>query len=233
MASAATTQPEQPAAGDTFAIARFIEARKAMIDSQLRPSGITDPKVLAAMGSTAREHFVSADQRDIAYMDRSVPLGEGRALSAPFAQAILLQTARPAGTDKALLIGGGTGYLAALLAPMVASLDVVESDARLSGAEGARAGDWHKGALTAGYKKNGPYDLILIDGAVEALPKAIAGQLADGGRVVTGLVTRGVTRLAIGRKASGESNAPVALQPLAETGMPVLAEFKEEKGWSF
>ena len=225
MASAATPQPElTPASGENFAA-----ARKAMIDSQLRPSGINDPRVLAAMASTPREQYVAADQRAIAYMDRSVSLGEGRALSAPFAQAMLLQTARPADTDKALLIGGATGYLAALLAPMVASLDVVESDARLTGIAGSRTGDW----LTDGFKRNGPYDLIVIDGAVEHLPKAIAAQLAADGRLVTGVTDRGVTRIAIGRKAGTEANAPIALQPLVETGIPVLAEFKKEKGWSF
>ena len=229
MASAATPQSElTPATGDSFTV-----ARKAMIDSQLRPSGINDPQVLAAMASVPREQYVAADQRAIAYMDRSVPLGEGRALSAPFAHAMLLQTARPNETDKALLVGGATGYLAALLAPMVASLDVVEADSRLSGIAGSKAGDWHQGALNAGCRKNGPYDLIVIDGAIEHLPKAIGAQLAFDGRLVTGLVDRGVTRIAIGRKAGSEASASVALQPLVETGIPVLAEFKEEKGWSF
>ncbi len=229
MASAATPQPDQTPASDE----NFAAARKAMIESQLRPSGINDPRVLAAMAGTPREHYVAADQRAIAYMDRSVPLGQGRALSAPFAQAMLLQTARPVQTDKALLIGGATGYLAALLAPMVATLDVVEPATRLSGLAGSKAGDWHDGALDAGHAVNGPYDLIVIDGAIEKLPAAIAGQLAADGRLVTGLVERGVTRIAIGRKAGEAGDAPVALQTLVETGIPVLAEFKEEKGWSF
>ena len=229
MASAATPQSvPAPASGENFAT-----ARKAMIDSQLRPSGINDPKVLAAMSNTPREQYVAADQRTIAYMDRSVPLGDGRALSAPFAQAMLLQTARPAETDKTLLIGGASGYLAALLAPMVASLDVVESQSRLTGIAGSKAGNWHDGALAQGFKKNGPYDLIVIDGAVEQLPKAIGTQLAADGRLVTGLFSRGVTRIAIGRKAGSDADAPIALQTLVETGIPVLADFKEEKGWSF
>lgn len=202
-------------------------ARKAMIESQLRPSGITDAAVLTAMARTAREDYVGAAQRPIAYMDRSIPLGEGRALSAPLAHALLLQTARPESADKALLIGGSTGYLAALLAPMVASLDVVEG-AALSGT-GAKAGNWHEGALDAGWKKGAPYDLIIVDGAIEQLPKAIASQLADNGRIVTGMVTRGVTRLAIGRKAGNG----VVLQPLGETGMPVLTDFAIPKSWSF
>ncbi|ARU16976.1 protein-L-isoaspartate O-methyltransferase family protein [Croceicoccus marinus] len=229
MASAATPQPDHtPASDQNVAI-----ARKAMIDSQLRPSGISDARILAAMASAPREQYVAADQRSIAYMDRSVPLGEGRSLTAPFAQAMLLQTARPVETDKALLIGGATGYLAALLAPMVATLDVVEPATRLASIAGSKAGDWHDGPLDQGHPRNGPYDLIVIDGAVEKLPPAIGSQLAAGGRLVTGVVERGVTRIAIGRKAGTAADAPVALQTLAETGMPVLAEFKEEKGWSF
>ncbi len=225
MASAPISQPENAA---ELAPA-FAPARKAMIDSQLRPSGITDAQVLAAMATTPREHYVAAGQQHVAYMDRSLPLGEGRAISSPYAQAVLLQTARPEETDKALLIGGATGYLAALLAPMVGSLDVVESDARLAGAPGSKVGDWHDGALTAGWKKAGPYDLVIIDGAIEELPKAIASQLAPEGRLVTGLVESGVTRLALGRKV-GDT---VALQPLAETGMPILTDFAKPKSWSF
>lgn len=213
--------------------AAFAQARKAMIDSQLRPSGITHPGVLAAMAATRREDYVAGDQRTIAYMDRQLPLGQGRAMSPPFAQALLLQNAAPRQSDKALLVAGGTGYLAALLAPMVASLDVVESDARLGSPDGTRAGDWHSTDLTDGWKKGGLFDLIVIDGAIETLPKPLMTQLAPGGRLVTGLVDRGVTRIAIGRKTGPAPADPVALQPLAETAVPILADFATPKGWQF
>lgn len=211
------------------ASSEFTRARRAMIDSQLRVSGINDPAILAAFAAVNREDYVAADQRSVAYVDRQLPLGEGRVLTAPLSQARLVSEAKPKQTDKALLIAGGTGYLAAVLAPLVATLDVVESDKRLSGLIGERAGDWHEGALTDGWKKAGPYDLIIVDGAAEALPKALAKQLAEDGRIVTGVVENGVTRIAVGRA----TDAGIVLRPVADIAMPVLTDFAAPKGWSF
>ena len=218
------------APADTVTPQDFARARRAMIDSQLRPSGITADWLLDAMGAAPREDYVAADLRSVAYMDRSLPLGQGRAMSSPFAQARLLQEARPRDADRALLIAGGTGYLSALLGPRVATLDVVEPDARLSGAcpHNGR-GNWHNAPLENGLPDGAPYDLIVIDGAVEALPTDFANQLGDNGRIVMGTVTRGVTRIAIGRK-SGDA---IAVQPLAEMGFPILSAFAKPKSWSF
>ncbi|MCB2059229.1 MAG: protein-L-isoaspartate O-methyltransferase [Novosphingobium sp.] len=186
-------------------------ARRAMIDSQLRTSGVNEPWVLAAMAGVAREDFVPEAMRSAAYIDRAIPLGDGRFLASPLVHGRMLAEAEPGPEDKALLVGDEKGYLAALLRPLVASLDTIEpSDA-------------------ASRRSKGPYSLIVIDGAIEHLPPAIASRLADGGRVVTGVVERGVTRLATGRKAAGE----VALLPLAEIGIPVLPEFAAPKRWSF
>ncbi|MCC6828804.1 MAG: protein-L-isoaspartate O-methyltransferase [Novosphingobium sp.] len=186
-------------------------ARRAMIDSQLRTSGVNEPWVLAAMNRVAREDFVPAAVRAAAYTDRAVPLGDGRFLAAPLVHGRLLAEAVPTSADKALLVGDGAGYLAALLRPLVGSLDAVAPAAA---------------ATLAG---QGDYSLIVIDGAIEELPAALGAQLAEGGRIVTGLVERGVTRLAAGRRAAGE----VALLPLAELGIPVLPEFAAPKRWSF
>jgi protein-L-isoaspartate(D-aspartate) O-methyltransferase len=186
-------------------------ARRAMIDSQLRTSGVNEPWVLAAMARVPREDFVPESAKAAAYIDRAVPLGEGRFLAAPLVQGLMLTEARPTAEDKALLVGDGKGYLAALLGPLVGSLDAVDP------------------AEASTRKKNGPYTLIVVDGAIEELPGALATQLAEGGRIVTGLVLRGVTRLAAGRKAAGE----VALLPLAEIGIPALPEFATPKRWSF
>jgi protein-L-isoaspartate(D-aspartate) O-methyltransferase len=184
-------------------------ARRAMIDSQLRTSGVNEPWVLAAMDRVPREDFVPENARAAAYIDRAVPLGDGRFLAAPLVHGKMLAEAVPTAADTALLVGDGAGYLAALLRPLVGSLE-----ASLSGVEAAKAG---------------VYSLIVVDGAIEELPTALAAQLAEGGRIVTGLVLRGVTRLAAGRKTAGE----VALLPLAEIGIPVLPEFATPKRWSF
>ena len=186
-------------------------ARRAMIDSQLRTSGVNEPWVLTAMSNLAREDYVPAAMRSAAYIDRSIPLGDGRFLAAPLVHGRMLAEAAPKSGDKALLVGEDNGYLAALLRPMVGSLDVIApSDA-------------------ASRRSKGPYSLIVIDGAAEELPAALSARLGDDGRLVTGLVERGVTHLAVGRKAAGE----LALLPIAEIGIPVLPEFAAPKRWSF
>jgi protein-L-isoaspartate(D-aspartate) O-methyltransferase len=191
--------------------AGFEAARRAMIDSQLRTSGVNEPWVLAAMARVAREDFVPESAKAAAYIDRAIPLGNGRSLAAPVVHGMMLTEARPAPDDTTLLVGDGDGYLAALLRPLVGSLEAIGPEAATNPGE-AQA-----------------YTLIVIDGAVEELPEALAERLADGGRVITGLVQRGVTRLATGRKTAGA----VALLPLVEIGIPILPEFAAPKRWSF
>lgn len=200
-----TLTEERPDAGS------FAEARRAMIDSQLRTSGVNEPFVLAAMNRVAREDFVPEALRTSAYIDRAIPLGDGRFLASPVVHGMMLAEAAPKSTDKVLLIGDGKGYLAALLAPLVGSLDAVAP------------------ADAAAKSGNGDYSLIVIDGAAEELPASIEKLLAEDGRLVTGLLERGVTRLAAGRKAAGA----ISLLPLAEIGIPVLPEFAAPKRWSF
>lgn len=190
---------------------RFENARRAMIDSQLRTSGINEPFVLARMGAVPREDFVPEAARAAAYADRAVRLPGGGALPAPVFHGMLLAEARPDKADRVLVIDGGSGYLPALLEPLVNALAVVSPD-----------------DAVAGRIKSNP-TLVLIDGAVEHLPDPLVRKLADGTRVVTGLVERGVTRLAVGRKAGGA----LGLVALAETGVPRLAAFDREAGWSF
>jgi len=187
-------------------------ARKAMIDSQLRTSGVNEEFVLARMGAVKREDFVPDTVKSVAYMDRAVPLGEGRFLSAPLFHGKLLAEARPTADDNVLVVEGGAAYLAELARPLAGSLDTI------SAADAA-----------AGKVKRKSYSLILIDGAVEALPDTLTKRLAEDGRIVTGMVTRGVTRLATGRKLAGQ----VTLQALIEIGIPVLHDFNQPKSWSF
>jgi protein-L-isoaspartate(D-aspartate) O-methyltransferase len=191
--------------------AALAAARRAMIDSQLRTSGVNQPWVLAAMAGIAREDFVPAALRATCYIDRALPLGNGRFLAAPLVHGKMLAEAAPGTGDRALLVSSGSGYLAALLKPLVGALDVIDA---------AQAGS---------RRKQGGYSLIMIDGAIEQLPAALGAVLADDGRMITGLVTRGITQLAAGRKAMGE----VTFLPLAEIGIPVLPEFAATRRWSF
>jgi protein-L-isoaspartate(D-aspartate) O-methyltransferase len=187
-------------------------ARRAMIDSQLRVSGVNDERVLAAMNGVPREDFVPANARANAYIDRAIPLGEGRALPAPLVQGMTLAEAGLRSDDRVLVVASGSGYLAALAGRLAGSVESIDA---------AKAATLKNGG--------GTYTVLLIDGAVEQLPAGLAGELAEGGRIITGLVERGVTRLAAGRKLGGA----VSLLPLAEIGIPVLAEFAAPKGWSF
>lgn len=191
----------------------FNAARRAMIESQLRPSGVNDAYVLAAMSRVPREDFVPDPVRASCYGDRAVPLGEGRFLAAPIFYGRLLSEARPSSGDKALIIDGGSGYLRALVEPLVDMIEVVDPASAVE----------RKG------RKGDAFSLLLIDGAVERLPAPLAARLDEGARIVTGLVQNGVTRLAFGRKVSGE----VSLISLVEMGVPILREFAEPKGWSF
>lgn len=189
----------------------FAAARRAMIDSQLRPSGVNDPAVLDAFARIAREEFVPAAARGHAYIDRAIPLDDGHALAAPLFHGRMLTEAAPIADDRVLVVTGGSGYLAALAELLIGSVTVITA------------------ADAAAGKAKGRFSLILVDGAIEQLPDNLSARLEDAGRLVTGLVERGVTRLAIGRKAAGA----VALLPLAEMGIPVLAEFAAPKRWSF
>lgn len=204
-----TITADRPAPSETGS--QFTVARRAMIDSQLRVSGVTQDFVVAAMGRLAREDFVPAASRGHAYIDRAIPLGDDRALPAPLVHGMLLREAAPRADDKALVVDCGAGYLAALLQPLVGALSV------LSPAEAATK------------KGKGAYSLVVIEGAIEHIPAGLAAQLAEGGRLVTGLTERGVTRLVQGRKVAGQ----IALQPLAEIGIPVLADFAAPRSWSF
>jgi protein-L-isoaspartate(D-aspartate) O-methyltransferase len=191
-------------------------ARKAMIDSQLRTSGVNAEWVLRRMDAVAREDFVPAAARGFAYIDRAIALGGGRYLAAPAVQGMMLQEARPTPADRALLVDGGSGYLAELLRPLVGSLEVIAP-------EEAAATPRTKSA------KGGGFTLLVVDGAVEQLPESLLRRLVDEARIVTGVVENGVTRLAIGRSSAGQA----ALLPLAELGIPALPEFAAPKGWSF
>jgi len=188
-----------------------IGARRAMIDSQLRPSGVNEEYVLARMLALPREDFLPDDKAALAYIDRMVTLGDGQALAAPLFYGKLLIEAAPAPHDRALVVEGGTGYLAALLRPLVGELVTI------SAAEAATA---------AG---TGGFTLVVIDGAIEQLPDGLAAHLAEEGRIVTGWLLRQVTRLASGRKIGGRVN----LQPIEDLGIPVLRAFDAPKGWTF
>jgi protein-L-isoaspartate(D-aspartate) O-methyltransferase len=186
-------------------------ARRAMIDSQLRTSGVNEPYVLGAMARVAREDFVPEALRDAAYIDRALPLGNGRFLPAPTVHGKMLAAAAPKEDDNVLIVSNGSNYFAEVLRPLVGTLTVVDAAEIDNGLP------------------NSPYSLIVIDGAIEALPEALTLALGAGGRVITGQVNKVMTRIVRGTKHA----ETVAFDPVADDNVPLLPEFAAPKRWSF
>ena len=203
----------------------FETMRRAMVSSQLRTTAVNDPRVVAAMAAVPRERYVPADRAAIAYADFAVPLGDGRLLNPPMVTGRMLTELHPLPTDHALVIGAATGYAAAVLARLVASVVALDTDDRIVASVSAdpianveRAA----GPLAAGWSAGAPYDLILIDGAIESVPAAIVAQLAEGGRLAAAIVEGGVSRLSIGRRA-GDAFGMTAFADADAVSLPGFA----------
>lgn len=207
----------------------FAAARLAMVENQLRPQGVTDRLVLEAMGEVERERFLPTHTRPLAYVDRAVPMGDGRFLAAPAVLGQLLTQMMPRPGRKALVVGAGTGYSAAVLAHIGLDVIALESSAALADFASEAGVQVVKGKLEAGHKAGAPYDQILIDGAVEEVPDAIVDQLAEGGRLGTALTDRGITRLIVGRKAG----IAFGYVSLVDAGVPPLLDFARPKAFIF
>lgn len=183
----------------------FEDQRKLMVASQLRPSGVNDTRVIVAMATLGRERFVPADRAGVAYSDRPIPLAMGREMNMPIITGRLLTELALRPNDRALLIGAGGGYAAALLSMLVAHVVAVEENPVLAAfARDALAPfrnvELVESRLAAGHAAGAPYDVVLIDGAVDRIPNTISAQLADGGRLAAGVMD-GVCRLVLGRKS--------------------------------
>lgn len=209
------------------------DMRAAMVDSQLRPNDVIDPAVVAAMAAAPREAHVPAALASVAYMDRAIALGGGRVLNPPLVAGRMLVAAAVRPGQRVLLIGSATGYLAGLLARLGAEVHAVEEQADLmAAAQAATKSDtirWTAGPLAAGDPAGAPFDRIIIDGAIDILPDAIADQLADGGRIVAARRDGSVTRLVQGVKTGGA----IALRSFADMDVAPLPGFAAPAGFRF
>lgn len=202
--------------------ADYATARSNMVDGQVRPNKVIDPRIIRAMRSIPRDRFVPPHLVSLAHADEDVPLGDGRALMEPMVIARLVQLARVREGDRVLVVGAGTGYGAALMAACGGQVMALEEDeALLAIARRALPGVAMGirivvGPLAAGLAAGAPWDVILIEGAVRTIPPAIAVQLnPDGGRLVT--------VLAQGNGASGGQG--VLAEPVANAGLRSLPAF--------
>ena len=169
----------------------FAAARRKMVASQVRTNRVTDPLVSSAMEAVPREYFVPAERRSVAYLDEDQPLGNGRYIMEPMALGRLLQLADVEPGDKALVVAAGTGYSAAVLARMAESVVVLENDTSFAEEASKIMTELVipnvtvvRGDLASGVPAKAPFDVILIDGAVNEIPMALKQQLRDGGRLV-------------------------------------------------
>jgi protein-L-isoaspartate(D-aspartate) O-methyltransferase len=153
----------------------FEQMRRAMVASQLRTTGVSDARVVAAMGEVARERFVGPDRAATAYSDLPLPIAPGRSLNPPMVTGRLLTQAQVVPGDNVLVVGAATGYTVMLLAKLGANVVAVEEDADLlaAGKKAVPDATWVNGPPASGSNKGAPYSLILIDGAVERIPQAV------------------------------------------------------------
>jgi len=216
---------------DTAAQARF-----NMIETQIRTNDVTDPRIHAALDAVPRERFVPSARKALAYADVPVEIAQGRFLLDPRSFAKALQLASVKVTDKVLDVGCGTGYSAAVLARLAGRVVALEQDADLVRiasevlpAVGAGGVILTQGSLIEGFKGEAPYDVIFVNGAIEAEPTDLLAQLAEGGRLIAFLQTGAQGRATLYLKDNGQ----VGSRDDFDANVPLLAGFKKRLGFVF
>jgi protein-L-isoaspartate(D-aspartate) O-methyltransferase len=212
----------------------FATARSRMVDSQVRPSDVTDLRVLWALQTIERECFVPEKARDLAYADYDMPVSRGRRLLKPRVFAKLAQQANIKATDRVLDVGCALGYSAAVLAELAAEVIALEQEPELSAAAAKALAVNGKvrlvtGPLADGYSADAPYDVIVIEGATEIEPTALLRQLSDGGRLVC-LLGSGPAGKATLYRRSGEG---VGERPIFDAAAGVLPGFAKPPAFAF
>ena len=212
------------------------DALKRMVDSQLRPNKVTDPRILDAMRRLRRDQFLPASLRAQACSDQNVPLAPGRVLAQPMVLARLVQAAEPVAGETALVVGAGTGYAAALLAALGCQVTALEEAGALADlaktalAAQAPSVTLVTGPLTGFWPAGAPYDLILIDGAVTEVPAAVAAQLKSGtGRLMAILGGGPSARAVLGTATPGG----VSVRAIFDCICPVLPAFAPAPAFAF
>jgi protein-L-isoaspartate(D-aspartate) O-methyltransferase len=218
----------------------FSTARQKMVDGQVRPSDITDVRILDAMLAVPREAFVPPNQRALAYLDLDLDVSEGasakRFLIKPVVTAKMLQAAEIKETDVVLVVDCATGYAAAVVAKLAAKVTATESDPSLAAkakdvlAELGLANVTVRAAAAAeGDSANAPYDVIVLNGATEIVPDRLYGQLREGGRLVGVFASTRPQRAVIVTRSHGDFGNRV----LFDAAVPVLPGLERLPGFVF
>ncbi len=217
----------------------FAALRQRMVDNQLRPSEVTDPDLIQAYLAVPREEFVEAPERPFAYSDRELRLpasGSDRRMIDPVQRARLIQALRVGPDSKVMVVAGGTGYSAALLARLAGRVVAVEEDERLAAfAErqlsslGLANAAVVRASLTEGCPAEAPYDAILIDGAVEFVPDPLVSQMKPEGKL-TAIVRQERFSRAMLYERVGDGASP---WPLFEAWATLLPGFARKREFVF
>jgi protein-L-isoaspartate(D-aspartate) O-methyltransferase len=223
-------------------MASFIQARRMMVDGQIRTNDVTDHALLAAMLETPRERFVPPDKSALAYLDSNIVVSDPsagappRCLLRPMVLAKLIQAAGIAASDRVLDVGGATGYGAGILARLAAEVTLLEEHRALAGrATGALAElglanvTVVTGPLAAGWPARAPYDAIVLEGCTEIAPQALFAQLNEGGRLVciqgVGPAAKGMVYRFVAGDVSG--------RPIFDAAAPLLPGFAAAPAFVF
>ena len=213
----------------------YAARRTTMVDTQVRPCDVTKFPVIEAMLRVERELFVPRDKREAAYIGENVDLGGSRVVLDPRTLGKMLDFLNIQNDELVLDIGVGLGYSSALISRLSEAVVAVEDDPdRISEAEetlgqvGADNVVLHNGALADGAAQHGPYDVIILQGAVEHMPDEILGQLKDGGRIACIFNKDALGIVKIGHKLNGKVNWRFAFNAAA----PVLAGFERPKAFT-
>ncbi|KNX40179.1 Protein-L-isoaspartate O-methyltransferase [Roseovarius tolerans] len=213
----------------------YAARRTMMVDTQVRPSDVTKFPIIDAMLSVPREAFVPDRLREAAYLGENLDLGEGRVMLDPRTLAKMLDALDIEGDDLVLDIGAAHGYSSAVIARMAEAVVGVEADANLVEEaqrtlleHGADNVIMQQGDLATGAPDHGPYDVILLQGAVEHLPEAITDQLKEGGRMACLFLEGALGVVRIGYKIDGRLNWRYAFN----AGAPVLPGFERHAAFT-
>jgi protein-L-isoaspartate(D-aspartate) O-methyltransferase len=212
----------------------FVAARRTMVDGQVRTSDVTDLRIIAAMLEIPRERFVPELQAALAYLDRDIEVTPGkrgkgaRCLLKPMVLAKLIQAADVRETDRVLDVGCATGYSSALIARLAASVVALEEDRALAQAAGQKLKSLGvlnvsvvTGPLNEGWRVGAPFDVIVLNGTAENIPRSLSGQLKEEGRLVAIEGRAPATRAMLYRRVGGEMSG----WPVFDAGAPVLPGF--------
>ena len=214
----------------------FAAAREAMVDCQVRPSDVTRYPVIEAMLTVPREDYVPPALKAVAYLGEHISLGDGRVVLDPRVFSKMIDALNVGPVDLVLDVGCGLGYSSAVLARMAEAVIALEADEALAGeaealfaAQSVDNAMVQTGVLAAGVPIHGPFDAIMIEGAVEAVPEALSDQLKPGGRIVAIFIEgrRGQARLGL------KSEHGVAWRRLFDATAPVLPGFEKTKAFEF